>query len=1200
MSRAKTIAVLLVLLGVGFGLAIPAAAAPEDPWCQGVAGICVTNVTSAAFSVSWTTLDAPVDGIVYYGDNPGSITTPVCDDRGCGSDSAHQYETHHATIKGLAANSTYYFRIESGGVPYPSGGAYWMQTTGKSLTPGAPVGRMISILLDDNPREGAPDSLVYLKLINNDGSGSTGESAVFSVVITDPDGLESFSIDRIRTANSQAFFSFSDNDLIKIYADDESSGYGSYQGAAGNDFPDILLEACSGCYIYDGVTKTFGCFAYGGTDASHGCQYCYNNAPHVWSIRGSGYECRAAAGVCDVAELCTGTAIDCPTDAYQPSTTVCRVGSGDLCDPSENCPGTGVSCPADTILPSTTVCNAGSGDLCDPDEKCTGIAGQTCPTDAYQPSTTVCNAGSGDLCDPDEKCPGVPDQACPTDTITAVNTVCRAGSGDLCDPDEKCTGIADQACPTNTVLPSTTVCNAGSGDLCDPDEKCPGVAGQACPTDTYLTADAVCRPGSGDLCDPDEKCPGVADQACPANSVLPSTTVCRTGSGDLCDPDEKCSGVAGQACPSDTVRSAATVCRTGSGDLCDPDEKCPGVAKEQCPTDTVLPSTTVCNAGSGDLCDPDEKCTGTAGQSCPTDRIEPSTTVCNAGSGDLCDPDEKCTGVADQACPTDRIEPSTTVCRATAGICDVQELCSGAADQACPADAKLGGETTCRASVAYCDLAEVCDGSNNACPTDVFRAAGTTCDDANACTSGDQCNGGSVCAGTADPGAYLQVLTPAPAGVLAGGIATPITWNYNHGATCDIGTYHYDNVRLSASIDGGVTYPVIIANSATDNGTYNWAIPPINESLLRIKVEPLKAGVVKGTDATDDNFAVYMPTNLVATKDYAGDVVLTWSDGQQADVYYAYSPYGNSGWSYRGTATSPYTDLGSATEDHIYFRLKNKDGSWYSPEVVGKETVMLTQGFNLINLTFEHEGTKAQDLLDELNAGGVLRAKSVIRWDPGAQWWDIHYNSYPTYNNFTLQMGMGYFVEVLQAVNWTLVGSIVKEPIHFALGYDYNLLGLPTGEWSKAQNVLDAVDAQGGVGYAIYRWVSYAQWWDAHFRQYPSANNFDIDNAEGYFIRNDTAIPSFKLNPMQIAAIPESSPRGFTVSWKTVMNATGWLRYGTAPGALNNYLEVDAFDLATVHGVTVPVATGGTYYYTLVVSGIEYDDRGVPFQVIVP
>jgi cysteine-rich repeat protein len=86
--------------------------------------------------------------------------------------------------------------------------------------------------------------------------------------------------------------------------------------------------------------------------------------------------CRTAAGVCDVAETCTGSSAICPSDAK--STAVCRASAG-VCDVAESCNGSSNTCPSDGFAPSSQVCRAstGSGDVA---ELCTG-AGPTCPPD---------------------------------------------------------------------------------------------------------------------------------------------------------------------------------------------------------------------------------------------------------------------------------------------------------------------------------------------------------------------------------------------------------------------------------------------------------------------------------------------------------------------------------------------------------------------------------------------------------------------------------------------------------------------------------------------------------------------------------------------------------------------------------------------------------------------------------------------------
>ncbi len=264
------------------------------------------------------------------------------------------------------------------------------------------------------------------------------------------------------------------------------------------------------------------------------------------------------------------------TCTYEPSTTLCDAGSGDVCDPDEYCTGLSDTCPADTVSPTSTECYAGSADVCDPSKFCTGVADQACPAPTTQPSTFECNAGSGDVCDPSEYCTGTAGQTCPADNFEPSSYMCRPGSGNpnggsICDPDDYCTGVADQPCPPNTFEPSSFVCNPGSGNpnggtVCDPDETCPGVAGQPCPVDSFEPTSFVCNPGSGNpnggiVCDPDETCPGVADQACPVDVPVPAGTLCRPTLGE-CDINEECDGVPDSPCPVNLFEADDTACYT--------------------------------------------------------------------------------------------------------------------------------------------------------------------------------------------------------------------------------------------------------------------------------------------------------------------------------------------------------------------------------------------------------------------------------------------------------------------------------------------------------------------------------------------------------------------------------------------------------------------------------------------------------------
>jgi hypothetical protein len=87
-----------------------------------------------------------------------------------------------------------------------------------------------------------------------------------------------------------------------------------------------------------------------------------------------------------VAESCTGSGAACPSDQFQPATTVCRSAVGG-CDIAEQCTGSGAACPADATSPDT------DGDtVCD--------VADNCPND---PNTDQANGDAdtlGDVCDP--------------------------------------------------------------------------------------------------------------------------------------------------------------------------------------------------------------------------------------------------------------------------------------------------------------------------------------------------------------------------------------------------------------------------------------------------------------------------------------------------------------------------------------------------------------------------------------------------------------------------------------------------------------------------------------------------------------------------------------------------------------------------------------------------------------------------------
>jgi len=143
----------------------------------------------------------------------------------------------------------------------------------------------------------------------------------------------------------------------------------------------------------------------------------------------AGTPCRAAAGICDAAETCTGLSSSCPTDAKQPAGTACR-GVAGPCDAPEACTGSSNACPTDGYLPAHTAMP-----VCEP-YTCpgTGVACLTsCTTtaDCEPDLRTVCSAG---VCVPGKLV-----------FLTSTNFWNAGAFGGIAGADAACQGLADGA-----------------------------------------------------------------------------------------------------------------------------------------------------------------------------------------------------------------------------------------------------------------------------------------------------------------------------------------------------------------------------------------------------------------------------------------------------------------------------------------------------------------------------------------------------------------------------------------------------------------------------------------------------------------------------------------------------------------------------------------------------------------------------------
>jgi cysteine-rich repeat protein len=404
------------------------------------------------------------------------------------------------------------------------------------------------------------------------------------------------------------------------------------------------------------------------------------------SLAGAGTTCRPAAGPCDTAEACTGSAADCPADRVQGPAVQCRASAG-VCDPAERCDGQRSDCPADAK--STAVCRAPAGP-CDLAEQCDGRTAD-CPADSVRGALVECRASAG-ACDPAERCDGQRSD-CPADAKSTA--VCRPATG-VCDVAEVCDG-AGAACPPDAFL-SGAVCRTAAGP-CDAAEQCDGETAD-CPPDSLRGAFVECRASAG-VCDPAERCDGVG-VACPPDTLL-EATVCRAAAG-ACDVAERCTGETAD-CPPDSVRGAFVECRA-SGGACDPAERCDGV-HAICPADAK--STAVCRPAAG-VCDVAEVCDGRT-DACPPERFAPEGTAC--ADRLFCNGAETCSGGVCRAgtAPCAGCDESRRSCCGN-GLVDAGEACDdgNARDGDCCSAACAPAGACGHPGLAGCALAATCEG----------------------------------------------------------------------------------------------------------------------------------------------------------------------------------------------------------------------------------------------------------------------------------------------------------------------------------------------------------------------------------------------------------------------------------------------------------------------------------------------------------
>ncbi len=146
----------------------------------------------------------------------------------------------------------------------------------------------------------------------------------------------------------------------------------------------------------------------------------------------------------------------------------------------------------------------------------------------------------------------------------------------------------------------------------------------------------------------------------------------------------------------------------------------------------------------------------------------------------------------------------------TAADCNDNNVCTvDACNSGVCANTAGNAGTVCRSagSNTTCDPAETCSGSSTSCPANAYASNTTTCNDGNAGTINDKCNGSGTCAGTTS---CTTPSTPsAPTGT-AGNAQVALSWSAVSGAT---------SYTLSRATSSGGTYGNVVTGQTSTSYT---------------------------------------------------------------------------------------------------------------------------------------------------------------------------------------------------------------------------------------------------------------------------------------------------------------------------------------------------------------------------------------------
>ena len=495
---------------------------------------------------------------------------------------------------------------------------------------------------------------------------------------------------------------------------------------------------------------------------------------------------------CTVGETClAGECITSPKDCSEISNSACIEG---VCNPETGeCEGVPVEDPACSCWESPDGDSCDDGLACTVDDTCSDQLcvgaildcsqfGDTCNDGVCNPSSGKCTKSpdnDGGECDDDLDC---------TDTDVCLAGVCAGAIVDCSHLDGPCSiGVCAEESGECTAVISTDGTTCDDGDVCTGNDHCEDgnctwgfdlcdacvgeEVGAPCEEGNACTLSSTCKVTVGKLvCLGDAlKCPDMG----PCMFGM-----CDTDTGE-CIPKPLPDGL---FCFDQDPCTVADICESG---------ECQGIPKEcsqgdlPCATGTCQPITGVCqlepaaddeDCDDGDLCTTDDacnaglcvgmskECQSQGDDACMSAECNPETGDCGVPleDGTECDDLDVCT--AGDTCQGGVCE-GTDVCfcmdKLDGEPCDDGYKCTQ--DDACNGGGCTGQPKDCSFADSVCNLG-VCDPADGEC-IPVPMQDSSPCDDDNACTVQDGCDGGT-CTGSAKDCSSLD--TQCGTGICAG------------------------------------------------------------------------------------------------------------------------------------------------------------------------------------------------------------------------------------------------------------------------------------------------------------------------------------------------------------------------------------------------------------------------------------------------